>query len=238
MDKYSTYAERQPQQAIAALKARKRSVLSYVEWKTVPWRHQRKSPKDLLIDILVDIPSLLEDVDIMQACKDANSKEEQRQRLLGRCYLFDRRLAEWYSSQWPDGTSPPSYRPNTPLGEVCSLKLEDLSSAHLMTLYWSTCLALYITMPLVLGAGDALPEHADPRIYILKITDTLPLLLHRDVGVFRLHLATFPMGVVYKCLQAMAPDEMVEQRIILAKLFEQPESVTMSKFISSMESNA
>lgn len=41
--------------SILAVHARKKSILGEHRWKSIPWSHYRKTPKDKLLDIFVDI---------------------------------------------------------------------------------------------------------------------------------------------------------------------------------------
>ncbi|KAL5041618.1 hypothetical protein BDW71DRAFT_211954 [Aspergillus fruticulosus] len=61
---------------------RARSPLNDPEWKTVPWTYIAKTPKDLLTDIFVEIPSLLADLDELRTAEDAYMKGEALMEML------------------------------------------------------------------------------------------------------------------------------------------------------------
>ncbi|PGG98203.1 hypothetical protein GX51_06923 [Blastomyces parvus] len=112
--------------AISSLLARKKCPLSRPEWKTIPWLHYAKSPKDILLDILIDIPTLYEEIDLMNELSmssaafspsssgnssedgkeginnEHNTRENEiqilRQVLIARFWDLDKRLQEWYES--------------------------------------------------------------------------------------------------------------------------------------------
>ena len=61
---------------------RKKSPLESPEWRTIPWLRNTKSVTDKLIDVLVDIPGYLEDLDDAGAEPDAARAEQLRHDLV------------------------------------------------------------------------------------------------------------------------------------------------------------
>lgn len=83
---------------ISAMRTRKKTVLSDQEWKTTPWNYYGKTPKDKLIDVLVEMPTLLEEFDVLQLCDDPDKQGFFRRRLIDSCWLCDTQLTEWSSA--------------------------------------------------------------------------------------------------------------------------------------------
>jgi hypothetical protein len=83
---------------ISATRTRKKTVLSDQEWKTTPWNYYGKTPKDKLIDVLVEMPTLLEEFDVLQLCDDPDKQGFFRRRLIDSCWLCDTQLTEWSSA--------------------------------------------------------------------------------------------------------------------------------------------
>jgi hypothetical protein len=120
---------------------RKKTVLSDQEWKTTSWNYYRKTPKDKLIDVLVEMPTLLEEFDVLQLCDDPDKQGFFRRKLIDSYWLCDTQLTEWFSALFPQT----ELRPKKP-GSSILIDATDLGSAHIMTLYWATCIILYSIM--------------------------------------------------------------------------------------------
>jgi hypothetical protein len=172
----------------------------------------------------------MEDHDALNCCRDPDEKVFRRQRLIDDCWLHDKRLADWHK------TKPPAGEDSLRIPEASeTLKPEDLTEAHIMTLYWATCIILYREMSGILGSDAILPEHAKANTCCRSIIQTIPIFIHPSVGTFRTHLMTFPMHLAMIYLRDFTPkDEMVVERELLASYFKKSEAATMGKFIHSL----
>jgi hypothetical protein len=187
-----------------------------------------KTPKDELVDILVDLPSLLEDIDIMYSCSCPIEKEKQLQRILELCWVFDKRVTQWYLSV------PSHIKDNFPDSkQVSYITAKHLLNTHIMTLYWTLCLILYMTLHSIYPSHSSapLPYHTDPKIYCRNIIISVPIFLHPSVGTFRWHLVNFPVAWAARYLNSDKGKEMVEERQMLAGHFERKEAGTMKRFV-------
>lgn len=187
-----------------------------------------KTQKDSLLDILVEIPTLLEESDILRSCDDPDDKEHLQGKLINSCWLCDKQLVKWYSTAWHKELKP--FNP-----EDLLINAEDLGWAHLMTLYWATCIMVYSVMREVVGSGIQLPERADVKIYCQKIIRAVPIFFHPAVGTFRTHLATFPVAVAMKYLSALPPEEREIEKRLMGECFLRPEGMAMGKLLKSLE---
>ena len=215
------------------MKARKKSILSNEEWKTIPWSYYKKTPKDLLLDVLVEMPRLMEESDILQSCDSPTQRDCCTEMLLNDCWHFDKQLREWLENHAPKQIL------RTPDTESPTLiDTTDLGSAHIMTLYWSVCIILYSIMRTVMGTETRLPERGDIKAYCRNIIRTIPIFFHPAVGTFRAHLATFPMGLVMRNLDLFEPEERAVEQRLLESCCRTQGGAAIGKFIKSLELDA
>ncbi|GKT65480.1 C6 zinc finger domain protein [Colletotrichum tofieldiae] len=177
---------------ITHIKRRRRCPLSHPVWKTVPWQNVAKTPKDVLVDIFVDVPGLLEDLDHLRSCKDDFEKESRRLRLIKECWRIDEEL-NW----WLDNLSP-----RKELEELMARGLDNPSAcdvvvASIMSLCWTISLLSYSTLRLAIGekTGLELPKRTDPLIYCAKIASIVDIFFHPSAGTFGIQSAPLPIGM-------------------------------------------
>jgi hypothetical protein len=217
-------------QILSAIRARKRSILSNMEWKAIPWSHIKKTPRDRLLDVLVEIPTLMEESDILNSYDEPGKKDHHRKKLIGKCWFYDKQLREWYKKVSPDNVLRPF---NTE--ESTLIDPMDLASAYLMTLYWTTCILLYDVMHAIVCPSTQLPERASIKPYCQKIFRTVPIFFHPAVGTYRTHLATFPLSLAILHLSAFEPEERILEQRFLEEYFQRPEGMALGNFLRSLE---
>ncbi|KAH6651042.1 hypothetical protein F5144DRAFT_589364 [Chaetomium tenue] len=87
-----------------------RLVLGAPEWKSIPWQKVPKDFKDILVDVLVDMPQLVEEFDNMRLCADATKRAALQVELEQKCWEHDQQLLAWLASSGqfldPRQTSP------------------------------------------------------------------------------------------------------------------------------------
>ncbi|KAF4833503.1 hypothetical protein CGCSCA4_v013356 [Colletotrichum siamense] len=186
--------------AIAGCMSRKRSFLSNTAWKTIPWAKISKTPKDVMLDILTDVPALLEEVDILKS----NPSGYNCQRFMETYQRLDRETVWWLENLSPptdilDGLHERNYRNPT---------ADELAVAHVMTCFWTVCILVYSSLHAVLSSTFNLPgievmelaERTNPRPYCLLIADTVEVFFQPEAGTFGMHAAPFPIGMAIKYL--------------------------------------
>ncbi|KAH8897508.1 hypothetical protein GQ53DRAFT_888049 [Thozetella sp. PMI_491] len=179
-DAHHLFADERVEMALSALLSRKRLVLSNPEWKSVPWQEIPKDLKDVLVDVLVEMPGLLEDLDNTKSCAEPGKQAILQQRLIQRCWEHDRQLLHWFGLVC--GGENPSKHPfpeSTTRDAVTYVAV-----VHGMSLFWTTCIILYDTLSLASEPNIDLPEHADPGAYIGKLADALSILLKPGSGLY------------------------------------------------------
>lgn len=217
-----------------SLKVRKRSFLADLSWKTIPWSKAKKTPNDFVLDILAEVPSLFETIDTMKYCGSPGQKAKLRDAIRNGYFKLHMCLTEWRKtfsrSIIDDGKEYAKTKIITP---------QLLATINISTLYWTACLVVYTMVGKVLleEEGEDLDgRYIEPRIFCRKILEILPLFFNPAAGIFRVHLVTFPMGVVMIYLAGMPPASMMEERQLFAKYLRHPACWSIRKLLASTQS--
>ena len=175
-------------------KQRKKCFLGMPHWKTIPWRETPKTEKDLLMDILLDIPDILEDFDAMRDCCDPTQRAVLRELLIEKCWIYDAEFLQWAAS-----TDMPIYTHDIATAKPTTetVSPDDISTAEILALCWSGCLLLYSTLELISTPYERahLPKRTDHTIYIRNIAETIPVLLDNGAGMLGRHIAACPLAM-------------------------------------------
>ncbi|KAK4196038.1 hypothetical protein QBC40DRAFT_184438 [Triangularia verruculosa] len=155
---------------IAAVGVHRSTILAREDWLTVPWTgSHKKTSRDLLLDIFVQMPGCLEDMTKIEVALNLSlrycSYHIIPERLTGsggvqallmliqRCQRLLGQLHSWFDHDapllWKEFLSSlSSYRPQPPNVAYPISKdppsADDVSAAHLMCLYWSTRIKLML----------------------------------------------------------------------------------------------
>lgn len=170
---------------------------------TVPWQTIPKTPKDLIVDILIETTGLLEDFDTLNAQDDPISREALRLELVRQCWQLESELANWLGNvRLSDAVYAPDFL-------SAPFSVDVLAAAHVMCIYWCACIVTYSTLRAVLPAPYAghLPPHMDPRIYFRSIAEAVAVMLHPSSGIFGAQLTYFPTAVVMAYLRGGGEDD-------------------------------
>jgi hypothetical protein len=219
---------------MTSLRARKNCFLSDPAWKELPFSEIKKSPKDLLLDILVDVPTLFEAIDIISHCEDPVQRANCLERLYLEYVSLEKRLDQWHKM-----FSSVLIRLERNIFVQDVVVPQILAAGHISTLYWATCIIVYgmVAKPLMLeGYGEKSfgGKYVDPGVFCQNILKVTPLFLHYSTGMFRVHLATPPLSIVMIYLCSLPPEEMKEDKAILSGYLKDPSCSTMRKFLASM----
>jgi hypothetical protein len=173
---------------------RKRLILSTPEWKSTPWKVIPKNLKDVLVDVLVDMPGLLEDFDDMQSSADADRKATLRLELLRKCWECDRDLRRWFALVC--GADDPLEHgfPESRGRDIVTY----VAIIHGMSLFWTTCLVLYTTLRMASGPQTCLPERTEPRYYARRLAEAVAVLLQPSSGFYGLQSASLPLEIAWQ----------------------------------------
>lgn len=206
-------------------------MLAKPDWKTIPWQDTPKTAKDELIDVLVEIPGLLEHVDYLQTFSHADKKKaELHQQLVNRLLLLDRDLRIWYNSFGSrldlttekimiDTRRPPSG--------------EELAAAHLLVIYWC-CLLLYNQVRQALPQADV-PQSHSLKTLCKNILRVIRVFLGLNSGWYGINIAAFPLGLVLRHLDEWdLTRESYEERSIIYEIFQHHRGLELWQFLASM----
>ncbi|CRL18413.1 unnamed protein product [Penicillium camemberti] len=212
-----------------ALKERKKLVFSEPAWMTDPWTHHPKTRKDLLVDILLEIPSIYEGVDNMNLQPDSPAKLRQRFNLQEMVFTVIERLNNWRSNF---AVAVACIGPNWQFPS--NMATNEIADAHIMTLYWASSIIAYgVCRAISDGEFDAVG--IDPDDCCRSIIRCIPSFLHPSTGVFRQHLVPFPLIVAARHLKSIQPPKLQEESDYVRSLCENPQFTPMHQFMSSIQ---
>ncbi len=170
---------------------RKQLALSTPEWKSIPWQSIPKNLKDVLVDVLVDMPGLIQEFDEMQLCTEPSNQAERRVKLIDKCWEHDRQLLNWSSLVFRE------VNPGTqPCTDPLSVDLVTrIAQVHGMSLFWTTSLILYSIFHMAAGPEEDLPDRMNPMSHALQLADAISILLQPTAGLYGQQSAALPLEV-------------------------------------------
>ncbi|EFY95862.2 fungal transcriptional regulatory protein [Metarhizium robertsii ARSEF 23] len=120
--------------AMLAIGTRTRSPFSSHEWKNIPWGTKPKSAKDRLVDIMLEIPTLLEQIAQLQSSSCPAAVGILQQKVLGRCAQLERAMRVW-AAKMGTGILRFDY---TFMGECVPVPQteDEFGLLHLSIVYW------------------------------------------------------------------------------------------------------
>lgn len=181
----------------------------------------------MLLDVLVDIPSIYENMDIMASREESDEKENSRRSLTEECLALDKTLSEWNDEYGTESSTSLLSAEGFPADKICSL--------FGMILYWSTCVLVNAMLHDLAGIEKIARGHSDSNTCSRNIIMAVSQLFHPGVGIFRVHLVTFPLGVALRHLVTTGPGEMVAEKVIFVECLQKPECSTIYRFLSALE---
>jgi hypothetical protein len=104
---------------------------------TIPWSHRPKTRKDLLVDILIEVPALYEDIDNINL-QTIETRELQHRDIHGRVLAVIAKLEDWnlqFGIALTCAGKDWRYPDRAPT--------DKFADAHITTLYWACSLVLY-----------------------------------------------------------------------------------------------
>ncbi|TEA17832.1 Beauvericin cluster-specific repressor BEA4 [Colletotrichum sidae] len=217
------------------IKLRQRCFLSYPAWKTIPWTRHPKSPRDVMIDTFVDVPGLLESLDLLRDCDPGPEKEFRRTMVVEECWRMDRELTWWF-----ENLGPKTELEDLEARGVDNPTVGDVAVASIMCLFYTACLLTYSSLRLATAtkADVELPERTDPRIYCTKIANTVGVFFAPAAGTWGMLSAPLPIGMALVYLNSTEAGFASEDKRKLASFFVKTNSgVGIGKFLVSTQSN-
>ncbi|EKJ67673.1 hypothetical protein FPSE_12190 [Fusarium pseudograminearum CS3096] len=218
----------------ACISRRTRSPFSQQQWKRTPlWRSVTNSPLNKLIDILVEVPGLLEDLDFFRQASHSMKSEELADTLKDACRECEFDLLAW-EVEIGDILTTYDY---TVMGKVLPHPNndDDLAVIYLSCYYWMTCLMVYSTLGFYeleeteTGTERHLMDCPSQRIattYAYRIAHAIHLLFQPPAGDYSSVAAFFPLGNAIRYLimtETYGGQRMMSnERLLLTKVFTGP----------------
>lgn len=216
---------------MAGMSRRKRVPFAQSAWKTGPFQYVPKTPFDRLIDILLDVPGILEDLDMLRVSAISLEGEKLGQRLLMKCQELEKALEEW-EQEMKDSLRTFDY---TVVGLALPTpqKDEDFALLHLTNLFWIACATVYSSrdlakMEYLRVSGDSqaaafavgdyaffnreaqlldefrnLDHDRSPTAYVYRIARSTPLYHIPQGGYYAALMSLFPLGFSMRYLVAV-----------------------------------
>lgn len=199
---------------------------------TVPWAHFAKTPKDLLIDILLEFPSLFVEVDDLNADANIESRKHKILHLRSMVLQISHKLDSWKTRYGSSNLTPREGWQLPRSTGTCGI-----SVAHVMTIYWAICIRAFDAFQSIPGADGSAIE-IDPKECCRNIIHCMPLFFHPATGIFRQHLVPFPLMTAMKYLTTSEKIGLEEEIEYLVQLSKSVEFAPMRHFISSLKGDA
>lgn len=215
------------------MRARKPSFLNENAWKTIPWTLNGKSPRDLLVDIAFDVPSLYERVDQLPLLEGALLHARKQEAIIT-CLDLHRQLIEWKAANYT-AYEKVLHRELTSNPSTQSMNAKTIMAAHESSFYWSLSLKVYSTLHDLNPTDDWLPARSLSAMCCRNILCIIPVLLKPAMGMFRAHMATFPLGAAVTHVAAMRSEELQDVRGSLADYLARPECASIRQLIRSLQ---
>ncbi|KAJ0274988.1 hypothetical protein COL940_009045 [Colletotrichum noveboracense] len=188
------------------------------------------------LDIFVDIPGILEDLDELRDCEPGIEKEAKRSRLVNECWRIDRELTRWLDNMGPTEELKDLERRGVDNPTMC-----DVVITSIMTLFWTTSILAYSTLRLALGPKPdiELPERTNPRVFCTKIANIVDVFFHPSAGTFGISSAPLPIGMALVYLNSTEEGFNSEDKRKLVSFFgmRANNGIGIGKFLISTQSD-
>ncbi|KAK4463508.1 Sterigmatocystin biosynthesis regulatory protein [Cladorrhinum samala] len=191
---HQVFADERVEMALSGILRRRRLPFSAPEWKSIPWKETPKDLKDILVDVLVDVPGLVEDFDVFRACIDPAEREDLRLALIDRCWALDEQLRAWF------GLILKIITPKDPPPEFVVDLVVRVAQIHGMMAFWTISLVMFTILHIASGPeAHLLPARTDPIFFANKLANTaLPILMDPQAGLFGHQSAVLPLEILYR----------------------------------------
>ncbi|KAK0623982.1 hypothetical protein B0T14DRAFT_191973 [Immersiella caudata] len=203
-DAHHVFADERAEMALSSILQRKRLALSASEWKSVPWSRIPKNMKDILIDVLVEIPGLVEDLDAVRLAKNSDARQALRADLEERCWQHHRDLRCWLGllSRFvnPCPNPCPSPKPPDPVDVVTRV-----ARVHGMSFFWVTSLVLYSILREVRESQHAAAEETNPLYHVQRIVEAISILMRPEAGLYGRHSVVLQIEIAIRYSLEISP---------------------------------
>ena len=148
--------------------------------------------KDIIVDVLVDIPGLLEDLDSLRACKDEHRQLALRRNLIQQCWRYDRQLLSWHSGL-SRGMNFCCYQ--MPGLEAGQITIGERGRIEAMSIFWAICLVVYATLSEISPQKTSFSDRTNLQQYAAKLVEVIPRLVCPGAGLYSQDVAALPLAL-------------------------------------------
>lgn len=213
---------------------RKDTFLSRPEWLTIPWTKHPKTPRDLILDIIVTIPALSVSLTAFVASPPRPQDPSwHRTRLSIRAALLDLsfRLRAWHD-RYAAPVLPATLTADLPP----DISASQLADAHCMTLYWSMSMRTAQFVRQLSLPHEPLDQNVDEDAACRHLVRAMRLFFHPRVGLFRHFTTAMPLSTAIHYLSTTSADPSLEpERRVLRDMLARPEAHFVRQFVRSLE---
>ncbi|CAI6311858.1 unnamed protein product [Periconia digitata] len=216
---HQVFADGRLHLAAANIYTRKSSVLIAEQWKTVPWLGRSKTPKDLLLDLFIEIPRLFETLDTLRTRSQYDDEQELIQPLMADCRQLGNELKSWYLKT---GSKTESHVRKAMVEKDGRASVEHLASAQLIVLYWC-CLLLCTELQRALAERyescitAEILNTKDLQTICGNILEVIAIFLNPHSGWFGANLAACPLLLVYNQIERKAHMGLMEKESFMLR---------------------
>lgn len=186
-------------------------MLGTSEWKSIPWQKISKDFKDILVDILVDMPGLVEAYDNWRLCTEPNKQAALRLELVQRCWEHDEQLLMWsrllFQAVRNTGKQPCTKPPSEDL-------VTHVARVHGMSLFWTTSLVLYSILWSASEPQSDLPDRTNPTHQVQHFVEAITVLLQPAAGLYGQQSAALPLEIALQYTTAMSPSSREKEALL------------------------
>jgi hypothetical protein len=195
------------------LASRKRTVFAEPEWIELPFTQRDKTAVDSIVDLLLILPSILEDFDISRSSTVNTELHRRARRLHTRCSDLNIRLNQWkddFVAKFLSGL----FWNDVELCLPCkdrdlekNLLDAGLDSLYALSLYWSCCVVLHSLSSAVYHifppAPDIKVSPLEPQKYARAIARNVTYFLHPETGLASATAVAFPICCICQSVYYM-----------------------------------
>lgn len=196
----------------AAILQRKTTFLASHEWLTLPWELENKTFHDRLIDLMTQIPTLLEQTDLVMSICDGDIAIRERLRMLQACQQIEKALHGWRAGMKKTAGETATEHKHEDRNDYpfrYDFTYENHLFARTQVVYWSCHLVVSDTMyklqvsleELTFGSSERpFPSdtlRSNSRTYAVNIAQAIDYFLLPEMGALGADLISFPMGLAY-----------------------------------------
>ncbi|KAJ5626445.1 hypothetical protein N7528_003872 [Penicillium herquei] len=218
--------------ALYGIKTRQKCVLANSAWMCEPWTYHKKTPKDLLVDILFEFGSIYVEIDRRKFSANPETKAKSQGQLEMCIRMVVKTLSLWNERFTVDV---PIFEKDWESPKI--LPVKEIAAAHVMTLYWAICILADDANRDIFGEGlTGLKIH--PRDCCRGIIRCIPKFLHSSTGTFRQHLIPFPLMIAMGYLISTETFGLTEETKYILSVSQIPELASIFHFMASLKGSS